>query len=145
MQYLLNSVAADDARFSDIQERFVFVGQGSPDPVDVEDWRMRGITPIIYDSKNKHEALGHTLKKWSELSPINGRPAAIKKLLKRMAAKPFDDAEEWERELFKHFFRRANFAEAKKMTSLMSEMRAETGWLDAILTSVKFWEDTNAR
>ena len=54
MRYLLNAVAADGNRFNDLQERFAFVGTNEvADPVLMEDWRARGITPIAYDSANK--------------------------------------------------------------------------------------------
>src|SRR6185503_21244419 len=54
MRYLLNAVAADGSRFNDLKERFAFVGTQSPDPVGLEDWKGRGITPISYDSARNH-------------------------------------------------------------------------------------------
>lgn len=63
MRYLLNAVAADGNRFDDLKERFTFFGSGTLDPVDLEDWRGRGITPIHYDSgaNHLHSALRDTL------------------------------------------------------------------------------------
>ena len=34
MRYLLNAVAADEARFDDLRDRFVFVGTSDADPRD---------------------------------------------------------------------------------------------------------------
>lgn len=67
MRYLLNAVAADGSRFDDLKERFAFVGMSSPhDPVEVADWRGRGITPIPYSPANDHSILTGTLKRWSK-------------------------------------------------------------------------------
>ena len=41
MRYLLNAVAADEGRFDDLKERFVFAGSDGPDAVALEDWRAR--------------------------------------------------------------------------------------------------------
>ena len=57
MRYLLNAVAADGSRFDDLKERFTFFGTIAPDPVSLEDWKARGITPIHYDSNGNHGAL----------------------------------------------------------------------------------------
>ena len=74
MRYLLNAVAADGTRFDDLKERFAFVGTSSPDPVALEDWTGRGITPIHYDSTGGHAAILNTLQRWADLSAINGKP-----------------------------------------------------------------------
>ena len=43
MRYLLNAVAADGSRFSDLKERFTFVGAGDPpDAVELEDCHRTG-------------------------------------------------------------------------------------------------------
>lgn len=57
MRYLLNAVAADGSRFDDLKERFTFFGTNAPDPVSLEDWRARGITPIYYDLYQPGEAV----------------------------------------------------------------------------------------
>jgi len=67
MRYLLNAVAADGTRFDDLKERFTFVGTNAPDPVVLEDWKGRGITPIPYNAANGHSALLDTLKRWASL------------------------------------------------------------------------------
>jgi len=75
MRYLLNAVAGDSARFPDIKERFVFLG--TDDPVAMEDWKGRGITPIFYDPSDKHAALLFTLECWADLSAINGEERLV--------------------------------------------------------------------
>lgn len=73
MRYLLNAVAADGTRFNDLKERFTFHGMSTLDPVVMEDWKGRGITPIRYDSADHHASLRETLERWSKFIPINGR------------------------------------------------------------------------
>jgi hypothetical protein len=84
MRYLLNAVAADGTRFEDLKERFTFFGTDAPDPVAIEDWRARGITPIHYDAKNNHTALHSTLERWAELSAINGRKETVDVAIRRI-------------------------------------------------------------
>ena len=52
-RYLFNAVAADGTRFDYLKERFTFFGTDGVDPVALEDWKARGITPINYESKDK--------------------------------------------------------------------------------------------
>ena len=85
MRYLLNAVAADVARFSDLKERFIFVGMDEDDPVELEDWKARGITPIQYKSQgNDHSQLQRTLARWAELSAINGNKSRVDRELKKI-------------------------------------------------------------
>ena len=63
MRYLLNAVAADGSRFDDLKERFTFFGTDAPDPVALEDWKARGITPIHYGTNGNHGALHLTLER----------------------------------------------------------------------------------
>src|ERR1700752_2087813 len=77
MRYLLNAVAADGNRFDDLKERFTFFGTATPDPVALEDWRGRGITPIQYDAGRNHVGLYSTLDRWAEFSAINGKKNAV--------------------------------------------------------------------
>ena len=77
MRYLLNAVAADGSRFDDLKERFTFIGMAASDPVAMEDWRGRGITPIPYDGVGDHAALRHLLERWASLSAINGKRSVI--------------------------------------------------------------------
>ncbi|MBY3420365.1 hypothetical protein HFN86_09090 [Rhizobium laguerreae] len=133
MRYLLNAVAADGSRFDDLKERFTFFGTNAPDPVSLEDWKGRGITPIRYDSNGNHHALLATLERWSELSAVNGKKAKIDSELRRIVKLSRPAASESDRDLFDHLFRRSNASERTRLASLVSDAKADIGWLDAIV------------
>lgn len=134
MRYLLNAVAADGSRFDDLKERFTFIGSSTRDPVTLEDWKARGITPIYYDGKDSHIALKTTLERWAELSAVNGKPrkvdAEIRRIVKLARAGTADE----DRDLFDHFIRRSNASERVRLSALASAVKAELGWLDAIVS-----------
>lgn len=133
MRYLLNAVAADGTRFSDLKERYTFFGADQPDPVALEDWRARGITPIHYNAASGHASLCTTLERWAALSAINGDSKAIDAEMKRIVRSKRSAANEADRDLFDHIIRRSNHAERSRMSALVSRSKAEVGWLDAIL------------
>ena len=133
MRYLLNAVAADGNRFSDLEERFTFFSTRIPDPVAEEDWKARGITPIPYDEKNNHEALRQALERWAELSAINGRPNAVDQEIRQIVKAPRATASEASRDLFDHLLRRSNPQETVRLAKLASTAGADMGWLDAIV------------
>lgn len=132
MRYLLNAVAADGVRFDDLRERFTFVGAESPDPVVVEDWKGRGITPIAYDSTNNHQALLDLLERWAALSAVNGAPRKVDAEVKRIVRTPRSAADESDRDFFDHLLRRGNANERVRLAGLASKANADTSWLDAI-------------
>jgi len=133
MRYLLNAVAADGSRFDDLKERFAFVGmESSPNAIEIEDWKGRGITPIPYSSAGKHAALTNTLLRWSELSAINGNPKRIDAELKRLVRTPRSTATEADRDLFDHLIRRSATNERNRMAALVSKAGAGIEWLEAI-------------
>ena len=132
MRYLLNAVAADGTRFDDLKERFTFVGTNPPDPVGLEDWKGRGITPIHYDSNNGHSALHDTLQRWAALSAINGKKSLVDDELKRIVRVKRDTAEDSDRDLFDHLIRRSDPTERVRLSALASKAKADLGWLDAI-------------
>jgi len=132
MRYLLNAIAADGVRFDDLKERFTFVGVETPDPVLVEDWKGRGITPIEYDSKDQHKSLLNLLERWALLSAVNGKPGKVDAQIKRIVKSPRSAADESDRDLFDHLVRRGNTSERVRLSSLASKAGADTGWLDAI-------------
>ncbi|MBR0556953.1 SIR2 family protein [Ciceribacter sp. L1K23] len=133
MRYLLNAVAADGRRFDDLKERFTFFGMTRPDPVVLADWYGRGITPIHYDSANEHNALRATLERWATLSAINGNQENIDAELRRIVKVARFQARDSDRDLFDHFFRRSNPGERVRLSALVSDAKAEVGWLDAIV------------
>lgn len=132
MRYLLNAIAADGVRFDDLKERFTFVGVETPDPVLVEDWKGRGVTPIAYDSKDHHQSLLDLLERWAELSAVNGKPGKVDSEVKRIVKTPRNAANESDRDLFDHLVRRGNTSERVRLSSLASKAGADIGWLDAI-------------
>jgi len=132
MRYLLNAIAADGVRFDDLKERFTFVSVETPDPVLVEDWKGRGITPVAYDSKDHHQSLLDLLERWAELSAVNGEPSRVDTEVKRIVKTPRSAADESDRDLFDHLIRRGNTSERVRLSGLASKAGADTGWLDAI-------------
>lgn len=132
MRYLLNAVAADGARFDDLKERFTFVGNGGPDPVALEDWKGRGITPIHYDSADKHSMLLQVLERWAELSPVNGRRRLVDTEIKRIVRLSRSAASDADRDLFDHLIRRSDPNERVRLSTLASHANADLTWLDAI-------------
>lgn len=133
MRYLLNAVAADGSRFDDLKERFTFFGTEAPDPVALEDWKARGITPIHYDADNGHRALGATLERWAALSAINGKMEKVDAEIRRIVKVARADASDADRDLFDHLIRRSNSNERTRLSALASNANAELGWLDAIV------------
>lgn len=132
MRYLLNAVAADGTRFDDLKERFTFVGNSDPDPVGLEDWKGRGITPIPYDAANGHSALLGTLERWAVLSAINGKRSVVDAEVKRIVRTNHGAASDADRDLFDHLIRRSDLNERVRLSGLASKQRADLGWLDAI-------------
>ena len=133
MRYLLNAVAADGTRFDDLKERFTFFGTEGADPVALEDWKARGITPISYTSQNNHNVLRLSLERWAKFSAVNGKQDAVDSEIGRIVKRGRATAEESDRDLFDHFIRRGNASERVRLAALASDAGAETGWLNAIV------------
>lgn len=133
MRYLLNAVAADGTRFGDLKERFAFVGTGNPDPIGMQDWKGRGITPIRYDDVDSHVALCRTLERWAGLSAINGKSTAIDAEIKRIVrAGPRSTSTDGDRDLLDHLIRRSSPNERIRLSALISGQKADIDWLSAI-------------
>jgi hypothetical protein len=132
MRYLLNAVAADGNRFEDLKERFAFVGHQAPDPVSIEDWKGRGITPISYHSRNEHNVLHDTLERWASLSAINGKPVVVDREIRRIVKTMRMRATDSDRDLFDHLIRRSDVNERVRLSRLASKEKADVGWLSAI-------------
>lgn len=138
MRYLLNAVAADGTRFKDLRERFAFVGgSSSSDPVEMEDWKGRGITPIPYDEADNHLALAKTLERWSALSAINGKKGLVDAEIKRIVRQKWSAASDADRDLLDHLFRRSVSKERDRFSALASEQKADYRWLEGIVTVAK--------
>jgi hypothetical protein len=133
MRYLLNAVAADGSRFDDLKERFTFFGTDAPDPIALEDWKARGITPIHYDAKGGHSVLQSTLERWADFSAINGKQGTIDAAIRRIVKTARAAAPDEDRDLFDHLIRRSNASERVRLSGLASAANADFGWLDAIV------------
>ena len=134
MRYLLNAVAADGVRFDDLKERFTFTGHCVPDPVSAEDWKGRGITPIVYDSSGQHVVLSKTLERWAELSAVNGNPKVVDSEIRRIVKRGRATSSDSDRDLFDHLIRRSDSSERARLAALASNAGADLGWLDAIIS-----------
>ena len=133
MRYLLNAVAADAERFSDLKERFIFVGMSKDDPVELADWQARGITPIRYDVQgNDRSQLQRTLAQWVKFSKINEN-RHVDSVLRKIAKVKRAEASDEDRDLFDHFIRRGNTNERRRLSKFVSRHKADIGWLDAIV------------
>ncbi|MFZ0257766.1 MAG: SIR2 family protein, partial [Gammaproteobacteria bacterium] len=108
MRYLLNAVAADGTRFSDLKERFTFVGTRASHSIELEDWKGRGITPIPYDPRNNHSVLCKTLERWAALSAVNGKRSLVDAEVKRIVRMNRPTASDADRDLFDHLIRRSD-------------------------------------
>lgn len=136
MRYLLNAVAADGSRFSDLKERFAFVGTTDlTNKVEMEDWKGRGITPIPYASTGGHAALPLMLKRWAALSAVNGKQDYLDSFIRRLVKRPYSLTSEEERDLFDHLVRRVGTDEKVRIASLISGSKLD--WLDAHLKVAK--------
>lgn len=135
MRYLLNAVAADESRFDDLKDRFVVFGTDGDDPVELEDWKGRGIVPIPYPAPNHdHSVLGETLSRWADLSANNGRRRVIDKEVRRIVKTARGAASEADQGLFDHLFGRSDPTERARLAELASGAGAEPGWLEAMMT-----------
>ncbi len=132
MRYLLNAVAADVTRFGDLKERFAFVAEDS-DPIVLEDWKGRGITPISYEPANGHSELRDTLARWAALSVHNGKRRLVDAEVKRIVRTSWHSASDPERDVFDHLIRRSDRTERVRLSALASRQKADLDWLDAII------------
>ncbi len=133
MRYLLNAVAADRERFSDLKERFVFVGCENYNPVELEDWRSRGLTPIPYTIQNgAHDELSSTLNRWAELFSSSSSKRRIYSMVKKLTSTSRQKVSDGDRDLFDHFIRRSHSAERNQICLFISSHKSDTEWLDAV-------------
>ncbi|NOX40683.1 MAG: hypothetical protein GXP05_09255 [Alphaproteobacteria bacterium] len=133
MRYLLNSVAADGTRFFDLKERYTFFGTSKADPVALEDWKARGITPIPYSAPDgDHSVLLQVLERWAKLSPFNGKKSSVDAEIRRIVKCNRAAAPEYDRDLFDHLIRRDR-DDRVRLSKLASAAKADLCWLEAIV------------
>jgi hypothetical protein len=67
------------------------------------------------------------------LSAINGTKEIVDAELRRIVKASRSATKDSDRDLFDHFFRRSNASERVRLSALVSNAKAETEWLDAIV------------
>lgn len=137
MRYLLNAVAADGQRFTDLKERFAFVAvKGRPDgpnggeiEAQMATWRGRGITPIPFDCSNGYRALPDALSAWADLSP-HGLREKTDRVLQTILRRNVAGTSEESSSLFDHLFRRGTDGDQVRIAIAARGGRADPAWLD---------------
>jgi len=67
MRYLVDAIAAERRADNRIGAAFAIAQTNSDSPLSAEEqWRAKGIIPILYDPADNHRALHATLRSWSE-------------------------------------------------------------------------------
>lgn len=131
MKYLFNAIAADGSRFNDIKERFIFIA--TDDPVELEDWQGRGITPVPYKETNNHSQLLETLERWAFLLP-SSRKRNVDAEVKRIVTKARTISNDADRDLFDYLIRRSDSNERIRYAEFASKHKADHSWLEAIVS-----------
>ena len=133
MRYLLNAVAADRERFTDLKERFIFIDYEDENPIEIADMKARGLTPIPYKTDDgSHLQLENTLIRWAELSAINGDPRRFYREIKRITNSCRMQTDQADCDLFDFFVRRSHTSERNQISRLLSSKKADPDWLDAL-------------
>lgn len=148
VRYLLDAISADDARFPDLKERFIFVpfGGKEPDETELADWKARGLTPIPYSRAEKHQQLAFTLETWANLfekAPSLGgeyetvTEQRIGETLERITAAPLIEVSDEDRSLFDHLIRREVGTRPAEVARRLGKLGKDYEWLDRILEVVR--------
>ena len=148
VRYLLDAISADDTRFPDLKERFIFVPfKGKePDETELADWKARGLTPVPYSRADKHQQLAFTLETWANLfektPSLGGRHETvterrIRKTLERITEAPLNEASDEDRGLFDHLIRREVHTRRAELSSQLGKLPADYSWLDRILEVIR--------
>ena len=148
VRYLLDAISADDARFPDLKERFIFVpfGGKEPDGTELADWKARGLTPIPYSRAEKHLQLASMLETWANLfektPSMGGRHETVteqrvRETLERITEAPLIEVSDEDRSLFDHLIRRQIHTRRAELAGRLGELRRDYEWLDRILKVVR--------
>ena len=148
VRYLLDAISADDARFRDLKERYIFVpfkgeGTGRSGPRRLEG---RGLTPIPYSRADKHQQLAFTLETWVDFfenTPSLGdghetvTERRVRETLERVTGTRLSEASDEDRGLFDHLIRREVHTRRAKLASHLGKLRRNYEWLDRILEVIR--------
>lgn len=148
VRYLLDAISADDARFPDLKERFIFVPfKGKePDETELADWKARGLTPIPYSRADTHQQLASMLEAWADLfektpSLADGQETVterrIGETLEGVTQTRLSEASDEDRGLFDHLIRREVHTRRAELASQLGSLRTDYGWLDRILEVIR--------
>ncbi len=148
VRYLLDAISADDARFPDLKERFIFVAcKGEEaDEVTLADWRGRGLTPIPYSSAEGHRELAATLERWADLfektqtlgdGGVTLTERRVRELLKRITETPLSEVSDDDRSLFDHLIRPEDHTRRAQLASHLGKLHRDYQWLDRILEVIR--------
>jgi hypothetical protein len=67
VQYMMDAFAADRAIGEGVGTAYVLAGSADGDgEKDARTWEGKGVTPLLYDSRDDHRAVHLTLAKWAE-------------------------------------------------------------------------------
>lgn len=148
VRYLLDAISADDARFPDLKERFIFVPFKGKEPEEVAlaDWKARGLTPISYSRADKHRQLAFTLEAWAGL--FEKRQALgdghetvterrVRETLERMTERPLSEVSDEDRSLFDHLIRREGGTRRAQLAYHLGNLGRSYEWLDRILDVIR--------
>lgn len=144
VRYLLDAISADDARFPDLKERYIFVpSKGKePDKVALADWKARGLTPIPYSRAHKHRQLAFTLEMWADFfekrQALGNEHEAVterrvRETLERITETPLSEVSDEDRSLFDHLIRREVHTRRAELSSHLGKLGRDYGWLGRIL------------
>lgn len=131
MRYLLNAIANDKHRYKDIEPRYVFLASNVASAEDIADWESRDITPIVYQlnikSKQQHDVLINTLKRWADLSPANSGNI-IDQEIKRIMTRPLKNVTKSDKDIIEYFV----LNEKKQHLTALDGIEIDLTWLDII-------------
>ncbi|MFQ6241842.1 SIR2 family protein [Sinorhizobium meliloti] len=130
VRYLLNAIAADERHFVDLKPRYAFVGCERGDDRTAVEWQTRGITPIIYDRANNHQALGDLLIRWADLIPDKRNQTSMKKHLRELAAVDPESSDGSSAQSFlRYYVRRSTPSEQTELMKILSSKGCSPRWL----------------
>ena len=126
MRYLLNAIAADTIRFSDLKPRYIFVS--GENTAHLSDLRSRGLIPIPYSSSDHHEELTITLRRWASIAPLQRSQRHVRSIIRKAVRVPATDASSSDKNLVSHLVKRATETERRDLAAIAGKV-GHPSWL----------------